>query len=453
VQALKAKVTESQMIGFKLQDLTFEGNILPEADSLKDCGVTEGATLELAIRTTEAGLVSSLMDLVRERDLSLEELALLYCYKNGVSINQVLQSMGLTEKFSNFVSRHPGFAFKAGRVSMNRSHNVSTPTAQSLKSMAPAPGLTISETTEETTSSPVTPKMVSTAPSAPGTGCAYLELHTKISGRAFSSTATQALNEITSTVTEKLFVNIDHVVRGGSVGRGTVIGGATDAELVFFIKDLPVAAQLRWLPALHKAVVGVLNEHLGSSHGVEDVRATPECVKLSVRGVVAVDIKFVPVFESYATTLKFLAQEGPETRKRLGAVVMKERTHFISKQPGQTKVTMRLLKWWRDQQQWSNSVTRPSDDLLELLTVFSSTQSKPQDQQTAVANVLALMGRFDELCVTWTNFYKKTDIWEPLANQRPLVMDPVNPYLNLADPQVFDPRELVNFASQTRFFW
>jgi len=98
-------------------------------------------------------------------------------------------------------------------------------------------------------------------------------------------------------------------------------------------------------------------------------------------------------------------------------------------------------------------VTRPSDDLLELLTVFSSTQSKPQDQQTAVGSVLSLMARFDELCVTWTNFYKKTDIWEPLANQRPLVMDPVNPYLNLADPQVFDPRDLMTFASQTRFFW
>jgi len=451
VQALKTKITESQMIGFRQQDLTFDGKILSEVDSLKDCGVHEGATLELAIRTTEAVLVSSLLDLVRERDLSLEELALLYCYKNGVSINQVLQSMGLTEKFSNFVSRHAGFAFKAGRVSMNRSHHISAPV---VKSFAPAPGLSLNETAGEITSSPVvTPKMVNVTPSPPGTGCAYLELHTKISGRAFSSTATQALNEITSTVTDNLFLNIDHVVRGGSVGRGTVIGGATDAELVFFLKDLPVAAQLRWLPALHKAVVGVLNEHLGSSHGVEDVRATQECVKLSVRGVVAVDIKFVPVFESYASTLKFLAQEGPETRKRLGAVVMKERTHFISKQPGQTKVTMRLLKWWRDQQQWSNSVTRPSDDLLELLTVFSSTQSKPQDQQSAVANVLAIMARFDELSVTWTNFYKKTEIWEPLANQRPLVMDPVNPYLNLADPQVFDPRDLVNFASQTRFFW
>ena len=91
-------------------------------------------------------------------------------------------------------------------------------------------------------------------------GDAYLDLHTKISGRAFSSKATQALNDITAAVSEKLSLNVDHVVRDGSVGRGTVIGGATDAEIVFFLKDLPVAGQLKWLPALHKAVVGVLKE-------------------------------------------------------------------------------------------------------------------------------------------------------------------------------------------------
>lgn len=452
VQALKTKIMESQMIAFRQQDLTLDGKVLPETESLSECGVQEGSIVELAVRTSEAHLLTSLAEVLSERDLSLEELALLYCYKHGVSINQVLQSIGIQEKFSNFVSRHPEFNFKGGRVSLNR------------RSHSPAPGLALNSTSPVeagrsyasaaagTTKTPVVDTSKGESPTN-ASGCAYLELHTKISGRAFSSKATQALNEITSTVSEKLFLNIDHVVRGGSVGRGTVIGGTTDAELVFFLKDLPVAGQMRWLPALHKAVVGVLNEHLGTSHGVEKVHATADSVKLSVRGVVAVDLKFVPVFESYAETLKSLSNEGPETRRRLGAALLKERTHFVSKQPGQVKVTMRLLKWWRDQQQWTSAVSRPSDDLIELLTVFSAQQSKPQDQQAAVANVLALMKRFDELNITWTNFYKKCEIWEPLVNQRPLVMDPVNPYLNLADPQLFDPRDLMSFASQTRFFW
>jgi hypothetical protein len=451
VQALKAKIMESQMIAFREQDLILNGKILAEAKSLTECGICDGTEVELSVRTSEESLVDSLQELLQARDLSLEELCLLYCYKHGVSINQVLQSIGTQERFSNFVSRHSVFSCKAGRISLAKENKViakeeTLPVAP--RSVTTPPPWRNAAKPANTDQAPAT-----VVDSSVGGGCAYLELHTKISGRAFSSKATQALNEITTTVSEKLFLNIDHVVGGGSVGRGTVIGGATDAELVFFLKDLPVAGQLRWLPALHKAVVGVLNEHLGSSHGVENVHATPDSVKLSVRGVVAVDLKFVPVFESYANTLKFLAQEGPETRKKLGAALLKERTNFISKQPGQVKVTMRLLKWWRDQQQWSRAMSRPSDDLLELLTVYSATQSKPQDQQSAVGNVLALMTRFDELCVTWTNFYKKTDIWEPLANQRPLVMDPVNPYLNLADPQIFDPRDMMSFASQTRFFW
>jgi len=446
VQALKAKIMESQMIGFREQDLKLNGKILSETESLAECGVQDGALVELAIRSSETGLVSALHELLKERDLSLEELAMLYCYKHGVSINQVLQSLCIEERFANFVSRHSMFTCKGGRVSIVRGR-------------AP-PGLSM-PLPEKSTSKPLLKSQPAPEQAQPnqqqsredGTADQYLELHTKISGRAFSSKATQALNDITATVSEKLFLNIDHVVRGGSVGRGTVIGGATDAEVVFFLKDLPVAGQSRWLPALHKAVVGVLSEQLGPSHGVEDVHAEADSVKLTVRGVVSVDLKFVPVFGSISEVYQALGQQESETRRRLAAGLVKERTHFISKQPGQVKVTMRLLKWWRDQQEWSSASVRPSDDLIELLTVYSAIQSKPQDQQVAVTNVLGLMSRFDELTITWSNFYKKTDIWEPLLNQRPLVMDPVNPFLNVADPQIFDFRELMVHASQTRFFW
>merc|ERR1719390_513638 len=137
---------------------------------------------------------------------------------------------------------------------------------------------------------------------------------------------------------------------------------------------------------------------------------------MKVRGLVEVNLRFSATFESYTETVKELGALGPDGWQHLNTSLTKEKVLFVSKQPGQVKVTMRLLKWWRDQQQWSRAMSRPSDDLLELLTVYSATQSKPQDQQTAVGNVLALMTRFDELCVTWTNFYKKTDIWEPLAN-------------------------------------
>jgi len=449
VQMLKTKIMESQMIAFREQDLKLDGRILEESTSLEESGVVDGATIELSIRSCESELITSLLELLQDKELSLEELAMLYCYKNGVSINQVLQSLGIEERFANFVSKRAEFICKGGRVSIARTR--------------PPPGLTLTTPTTPTSTAKhfsATPKslpsekvMALPLVGEQNNGDAYLDLHTKISGRAFSSKATQALNDIIAAVSEKLFLNVDHVVRGGSVGRGTVIGGSTDAEIVFFLKDLPVAGQMKWLPALHKAVVGVLKEYLSASHGVEDVLAEADSVKFNVRGVVSVDMKFVPVFDGLGEVYKALKQNDADARRRLGCALLKERTHFISKQPGQVKVTMRLLKWWRDQQQWSSISARPSDDLIELLVVHSACLSKPQDQQTAVTNVLALMSRFTELQVTWTNYYKKSDIWEPLLNHSPLLMDPVNPFLNVADPQTFDHRELMTYAAQTHFFW
>jgi hypothetical protein len=449
VHTLKTKIMESQMIAFREQDLKLDGKVLEESISLEESGIVDGATVELSIRSCELQLISSLLELLKDKELSLEELAMLYCYKNGVSINQVLQSLGIEERFANFVSKRAEFICKGGRVSVARAR--------------PPPGLTLTTPVSVPKQPATIPKIspsekVMVAPvcvniAEENNGDAYLDLHTKISGRAFSSKATQALNDITAAVSEKLFLNVDHVVRGGSVGRGTVIGGSTDAEIVFFLKDLPVAGQMKWLPALHKAVVGVLKEYLSASHGVEDVLAEADSVKFSVRGVVSVDMKFVPVFDSLTEVYKALKHSEADARRRLGCALLKERTHFISKQPGQVKVTMRLLKWWRDQQQWSSVAARPSDDLIELLVVHSACLSKPQDQQAAVTNVLALMSRFSDLHVTWTNYYKKTDIWDPLLNHQPLLMDPVNPFLNVADPQTFDHRELMTYAAQTHFFW
>ena len=42
----------------------------------------------------------------------------------------------------------------------------------------------------------------------------------------------------------------------GVVSASPVTQSISYAEEVFFLKDLSVAGQLRWLPALHKAVVG-----------------------------------------------------------------------------------------------------------------------------------------------------------------------------------------------------
>jgi len=148
-----------------------------------------------------------------------------------------------------------------------------------------------------------------------------------------------------------------------------------------------------------------------------------------------------------------LGMLGPHARKFFDPSFVKERTQFVSKQPGHVKVTMRLMKWWRDQQAWSCSLTRPSDYVLELIVIYAAQQCGKVTQAQAVANCMSLLSRFDQLRVVWSNYYDPSDVWSPLMLQKPLLMDPVNPFTNVADPQDFDARELMSLASSTHFFW
>merc|ERR550537_2043329 len=259
----------------------------------------------------------------------------------------------------------------------------------------------------------------------------YHELHTKISSRSFNSRVAQALSTIKEVVESKLFLNVVEVAKGGSVGKGTAINECEDAELVFFVKGLPTEGHKKWLSPLLKSVQSVLTENLDAEIAAS-VECTETSVQVSMKNQVTVDLRFSPAFESYASTVQALGASGPEARKPFEASFVKERTQFVAKQPGNVKVTIRLLKWWRDQQQWSCALTRPSDYVIELIAIYA---------------------RFDQLRVMWSNYYDQKDVWSPLMMQRPLLMDPVNPFSNIVDPQDFDSRELTQFASTTHFFW
>jgi hypothetical protein len=280
----------------------------------------------------------------------------------------------------------------------------------------------------------------------------YQELHDKISSRSFNSRVAQALSTITDVVKDKTFLNVEDVVKGGSVAKGTALTGCNDAELVFFVKGLPKEGHQKWLPPLLKSVYATLERELPEGQ-VTKMECTADAVVMDVKNLIQVHLRFSPSFGSYSEAVQALGSLNPNMRKSFDASFVAERTLFISKQPGHVKVTTRLLKWWRDQQTWSCDLTRPSDYLLELVAIYVSQQSGKVEQSQAVANCMSVLSRFDQLRVVWSNFYEKSDIWSPLMMQKPLLMDPVNPFSNIADPQDFDARELMSHAATTRFFY
>jgi 2'-5'-oligoadenylate synthetase len=490
---------------------------------LKNCEVKENASLDFVINASETTLVEQLSQLLQARELSCDELGLLYTYKHGVSVSQALKTLGCTEKLHDFVCKQKEFMVENGRVVLRQKDTGLQPfcasaevkrilaenngpmditllcskftqkfntSIQSIVNMRPAEfllqekdlfklsGKSVSlkhaegsdskrQRVEPKTPVVVAPKAQNTSPEpllvqppgleemsqTPEDSEEYLELHNTISGRSFNSKIAQILNEVVDLVTEKSFFEISHVVKGGSVGKGTAINGVTDAELVFFCKGLPSAAQSSWLPSLSKAVAGVLMQCSEEVEFLRDISVTSEYISVKVKGLMEVKIRFAAAFDSHTEAVQTLGEQGPQGWKHLPVTLTKEKVQFISKQPGQVKVTMRLLKWWRDQQTWASEYVTPSDELLELLAIYSALQTKPKDQRTSVANVMSLMARFNELRIVWSNFYSKDEIWSPLLQQRPLLMDPVNPYVNVADPQRFDASQLMSLARNTHFFW
>lgn len=532
VSSIKDRVAALRLIPFPDQDLVFDGKVLEDGQQLADCGVKDLCSLDLVVRASKSTLVQQLSDLLRARDLSCDELGLLYCYKHAVSIGQALKAVGEDVSLQDFIKKEKGFQLDKNTVALVREDttlkpfsvrtevelllkdtatgamdikdlsakfahkfNVSfssivgmkpadflakekelfTVSAKGMVSLKSAPASVNRPTQTRQVHGDVTPSEsaqrspdeadVELPPGLGGVQSAevetlgsaenqqYVDLHNSVCTRSFVSRVSQVFDEVVGAVSDLAFLNIERVGKGGSIGKGIAISGVVDAEAVFFVRGLPYVGQERWLPPLLTAVASVLAERFPAENGVENIRAAADCVQLSVKGVLNLELRFSPVFASYAQAVQVMGEQGLDKRHFYSASLVEQRVQFIARQPGQVKVTIRLLKWWRDQQEWSSPLVRPRDDILELMAVYSSVQTKPQEQRQAIANVMSLLSRFDELRIIWSNYYTKNDVWAPLLRQRPLLMDPVNPYVNIAESRTFDARELMAVARTTHFFW
>merc|ERR1719265_2098956 len=103
--------------------------------TLRQCGVQDTACLDFVIKATEDILAQQLGELLQARDLSSDELGLLYCYKHGVNINQALKTIGFTEKFPEFIRKQKQLALENGRVSLIRD---AKPKPEEIKKKPPA---------------------------------------------------------------------------------------------------------------------------------------------------------------------------------------------------------------------------------------------------------------------------------------------------------------------------
>merc|ERR1719326_2881014 len=126
-----------------------KGEKMDAGKKLSEYGVTAGGELDFVLEATEKSVVKQLSELLQSRDLTCDELGLLYCYKHGVSTNQALKTIGIDMKLADFVKEQKAFVVEGKKVSLVRSDTALKPmsVAQQLEGILREQGPTMDVTT------------------------------------------------------------------------------------------------------------------------------------------------------------------------------------------------------------------------------------------------------------------------------------------------------------------
>merc|ERR1719213_1020329 len=95
--------------------------------TIQEYGFAADSAVDFVLEATEQSVVKQLRELLQSRDLTCDELGLLYCYKHGVSTNQALKTIGIDMKLADFVKEQKAFVVEGKKVSLVRSDTALKP--------------------------------------------------------------------------------------------------------------------------------------------------------------------------------------------------------------------------------------------------------------------------------------------------------------------------------------
>ncbi|CAE7670035.1 benK [Symbiodinium pilosum] len=366
VQSICERVLASELVPFEATKMTFQGQELEGRQQLGFYRMTQGSALNVHVEISKELLCHQMSGLLKERGLSLTELGDLYCYRYGAPARRALELLGLRCTLKEFLASAPEyFHIVSGCITS--------------KALPPAGQLVTGDLNQR-----------------------YLQLDTRIAECKSVKDASAALEQVVRSV-EGTSLTVGRAIFLGSVARGTAIEGNADAKAVLLLKGMAAADRQKWLLSSLTMLAAALSKDFG------------EGAQVSVADD-AVHVRFTGA--SVEVVLDAIG--GPV------ALAADRSARVFEKLPPAVKVTMRLMKWWRNQQQWSSDEERPCDLFLEKI-IASTAAHVPSDQAAAVATALNVLASLEQL----------------------KVMDPMDSTVNLADSKNFNYKQLVQLASQS----
>lgn len=285
----------------------------------------------------------------------------------------------------------------------------------------------------------------------------YREIH----AHCMKGSSVQAIVERLTPICQKMkqasFLALEEVVLGGAAGKG-LFSTSTAGEVVLFVRQLPFKSFCEWLPHILETLAPVMEYQLATEHA-EHFKVEKDHVSFTIRGGdfdLPVKVFLSPVFKDRAHLLACLHDANPAERSYFYPAMIKERNEFVSKESEETKVLIQLMSIWLSKL-GLHGTSAPTDWMFELLVIHICRQlKKPEkeepkfDMAEMVINALETFAHFETLKVSWVDTkdarYAFEDIWKPLLSHTPLLMDPLNPFCNLADMNCFDSRRFAAAA-------
>lgn len=354
VQSLCERALATELVPFTAQAVLLQGQKAVElAKAAGDAGIREGEVLNLEVEASQEALKAQLAAILKDRDLSVVELGDHYCYRYGAPASRALKLLGLRGQLKEFLKAHADcFSIESGLVSLKQ---------EAVDFVAKESACSLNKR--------------------------YLDVHSQITSTDKIPEASRALDLAIKAASEGSFLSVSRAVRGGSVGRGTAIDGSVDAQALLLLSGMPPVGREVWLPPLLTALSTFLRQELAGK--AEDIFVKGDSVFVRFQGCISVELSMDAV-------------AGPL------ALESERRARFFNKQPMPSKITMRLLKWWSNQQSWKDASSCPPDLILELLVAHAEATHTPaaQDQTQAVERVLSLAADFEQTQATWPGEFK-----------------------------------------------
>lgn len=155
VKDVAENALNSRRLTYHKYNSVHDGVVMDPSKLLSDYNVKDCDFLDIVLDITLASLTNDLEELLQRRDLSFDELSLLFCYTYGLSVTQAFDMLGVNITLRNFIEKNKTrFTINGGRIGLADGRRMPPlAAANMLKQLLEEHGpLTIDELSEKFTS-------------------------------------------------------------------------------------------------------------------------------------------------------------------------------------------------------------------------------------------------------------------------------------------------------------